>query len=95
LTHAFVNRLKKVGIDPGQYTLHGLRKTAGVKLAEAGATESEIMRMFGHSKPDQAHAYCADASSATLTASAMAKWEAHDDRKKQAETDKPKLTVAS
>jgi integrase len=76
LTHAFLKRLRAVGIDDGQYTLHGLRKTAGVALAEAGCTETEIMRVLGHTKADQAHAYCADADKLRITDSAMAKWEA-------------------
>ena len=76
LSHAFTYRLRDIGCDPGAYTLHGLRKTAGVLLAEAGATELEIMRVLGHAKADQAHAYCVEASKHKLTDSAMKKWEA-------------------
>jgi integrase len=76
LSHAFAYRLRDVGCDPGAYTLHGLRKTAGVLLAEAGATELEIMRVLGHTKADQAHAYCVEAGKAKLTDAAMKKWEA-------------------
>jgi integrase len=76
LTHAFGYRLRDAGIDPGVYSVHGLRKTAGIKLAEAGATELEIMRVLGHTKADQAHAYCIEASKRKLTDAAMSKWEA-------------------
>jgi integrase len=75
LTHLIVARLREVGIAPEQYTLHGLRKTAGVKLAEAGATVDEIMRVLGHASPAQALAYTREASKRKLIDTAMDKWE--------------------
>ena len=76
LTQLVVRRLREVGVDPDQYTLHGLRKTAGVKLAEAGATVDEIMRVLGHSSPAQALWYTREASKRKLIDAAMDKWEA-------------------
>jgi len=76
LTHLIVGRLREVGVDPNQYTLHGLRKTAGVKLAEAGATVDMIMRVLGHSSPAQALWYTREANKRTLIDAAMDKWEA-------------------
>ena len=37
---------------------------------------SEIMRVLGHVKADQAHTYCVEASKHKLTDAAMKKWEA-------------------
>jgi integrase len=76
LTHLIVARLREVGVDPNQYTLHGLRKTAGVKLAEAGATVDQIMKVLGHSSPAQALWYTREASKQKLIDDAMDKWEA-------------------
>src|SRR5690606_25161367 len=36
------------GIEPG-YTMHGLRKALGVKLAEADASTRQLMETLGHS----------------------------------------------
>jgi integrase len=55
---------------------HGLRHAAGVALAEAGATEQEIMRWLGHSTPAMAAHYCAQANQKKLAEAAGRKWEA-------------------
>jgi integrase len=49
LSQAIRNRLNALGIEG--YTLHGLRKNAGMELAEAGATVEEIRAVLGHKTP--------------------------------------------
>jgi integrase len=49
LSHAIRNRLEALGIKG--YTMHGLRKNAGMELAEAGAEMLEIMAVLGHKTP--------------------------------------------
>jgi integrase len=74
LSHRFKDRLREIGAQG--YTLHGLRKNAGVALAEAGATVSEIMAVLGHRTPKMALEYVRGANKQTLNNSAMDKWEA-------------------
>jgi len=57
-------------------SFHGLRHAAGVALAEAGATEKEIMAWFGHSTAAMAAHYCKMAEHKRLTKSAGNKLEA-------------------
>ena len=48
--------LQRIGhID---YTTHGLRKNAGIMLAENGATVPMIMAALGHKTPKMALYYC-------------------------------------
>jgi hypothetical protein len=49
LSQAIRNRLNALGIEG--YTTHGLRKNAGMELAEAGATVEEIRVVLGHKTP--------------------------------------------
>jgi integrase len=42
----------------GRYTTHGLRKNAGIMLAENGATVPQIMAALGHRSPKLALYYC-------------------------------------
>ena len=41
-----------------EYTTHGLRKNAGIILAENGATVPQIMAALGHKTPKMALYYC-------------------------------------
>jgi integrase len=45
-------------IDHREYTTHGLRKNAGIMLAENGATVPQIMAALGHKTPKMALYYC-------------------------------------
>jgi integrase len=45
-------------IGHGEYTTHGLRKNAGIMLAENGATVPQIMAALGHKTPKMALYYC-------------------------------------
>lgn len=42
-------------------TAHGLRKTCATRLAEAGASEREIMSWTGHSDPKMVQTYASKA----------------------------------
>ena len=52
---------------------HGLRKARARILAEAGATELEIMSYLAHATPKEAATYTAAANRAAMTTSAVAK----------------------
>jgi integrase len=54
------HRIKDVLIanGDGAYTAHGLRKNAGIMLAENGATVPQIMAALGHKTPKLALYYC-------------------------------------
>lgn len=54
---------------------HGLRKSGATRLANAGATEFEIMCFLGHKTPDEAKTYTKKANRRVLSDSAMAKLE--------------------
>ena len=51
----------------GQYTVHGLRKNAGIMLAENGATVPMIMAALGHKSPKLALYYTRLADQAKLS----------------------------
>ena len=55
---------------------HGLRKAAGRRLAEAGATAREIMAVLGHKTLSEAERYTRDADQARLALAAMRRLEA-------------------
>jgi enterobacteria phage integrase len=52
---------------------HGLRKTKGVRLAEAGCSAHEIMAWLGHKTLAEAERYCRQAEQAKLARSAAVK----------------------
>jgi integrase len=56
-----------------QCTSHGLRKIGAVRAAEAGASEHELMAMFGWEDADQARIYTRKAAQKKLAASGAAK----------------------
>jgi integrase len=68
------HRVKEVLIanGDGQYTTHGLRKNAGILLAENGATVPIIMAALGHTTPKLALYYCRLAQQKTLNEQAVA-----------------------
>ena len=63
---------KEAGIAPG-YTMHGLRKALGVKLAEADATTRQLMEVLGHTNIAFAELYSREASQVRLAYEAMDK----------------------
>lgn len=52
---------------------HGLRKAAGRRLAEAGASAKQIMAVLGHDTMSEAQKYCDEADQASLAEDAIAK----------------------
>jgi integrase len=72
--HEFRAALNSCGLK--HLSFHGLRHAAGVTLAEAGASEKEIMAWLGHATPGMAAHYCKMAELKKLTASAGSKWTA-------------------
>ncbi len=52
---------------------HGLRKAGATRLANAGASEHEIMAFLGHRTPNEARTYTKAANRATLADSGMEK----------------------
>src|SRR5215467_6135076 len=72
--HEFRAALNACGLK--HLSFHGLRHAAGVALAEAGASEKEIMAWLGHATPGMAAHYCKMAELKKLTASAGSKWTA-------------------
>jgi len=61
--------LRKIGLDG--HNIHGLRKLAAVRLAEAGATVHEIAAITGHASLSQVALYTKQADQERLARSAM------------------------
>lgn len=72
LTGRMADWTKSAGLEPG-CTLHGLRKTLGKYVAEAGGSTRESMGMLGHDDMEQAELYSREAEQEALAASAMNK----------------------
>ncbi len=72
---AFGNRFKSWCIQAGlpHCTAHGLRKAGATRAAENGATEHQLMAMFGWDSPQQAALYTRKANRKRLAAEAMHK----------------------
>jgi integrase len=67
----FKDRCRQAGIE--DLSAHGLRKLAATRCAEAGATEHELMAMFGWKNPQQAEVYTRKVNRAKLEAAAAAR----------------------
>ncbi len=72
---AFASRFKKWCVQAGlpHCTAHGLRKAGATFAAEHGATEHQLMAMFGWDSPQQAALYTRKANRKRLAAEAMHK----------------------
>jgi integrase len=70
----FKTRCRQAGLEG--LSAHGLRKLAAQRCAEAGATEHQLMALFGWTNPAQAAVYTKKANRATLEAAAAALLEA-------------------
>lgn len=73
LGNVFADAIRKLDADPG-LTLHGLRKTAGRCLAEAGASTRSIMAILGHVTIDEAERYTKEADHVRLAENGMNAW---------------------
>ena len=72
LAQRFVKDCRIAGLEPG-LSAHGVRKAAATFAAEAGATENELMAMFGWSSPKQAAAYTRKVNRPRLASQGFAK----------------------
>ncbi|MEH6725186.1 MAG: tyrosine-type recombinase/integrase [Hyphomicrobiales bacterium] len=72
LTGRMADWTRSAGLEPG-CTLHGLRKTLGKYVAEAGGSTRESMAMLGHDDMEQAELYSREADQEMLAESAMNK----------------------
>jgi hypothetical protein len=75
----FKDRCREAGLE--ELSAHGLRKLAAQRCAEAGATEHQLMALFGWANPQQAAVYTKRASRARLEAAAVAFLEARNSNK--------------
>lgn len=73
LRKAIKDHLDKIGIK--DRSVHGLRKSAAVFLAEAGCTPHQIMAITGHASFMQVAHYTIAASQKKLARSAMEQWK--------------------
>lgn len=87
LTNRMSEWCKEAGIEPG-YTMHGLRKALGVKLAEADASTRQLMETLGHTNIAYAELYSREASQMRLAVQAMNKVSQVEDARQ-----KPALKV--
>lgn len=67
----FKRRCREAGVAP-QLSAHGLRKLSAQRCAEAGATEAQLMAMFGWLSPKVAAIYTRNANRAKLESQATA-----------------------
>jgi integrase len=75
----FKKRCREAGLQ--DVSAHGLRKLGAQRCAEAGATEHQLMALFGWSNPQQAAVYTQKANRARLEASAAPLLEARSSNK--------------
>jgi hypothetical protein len=70
LTGAMAHWCRLAGLPKGM-TLHGLRKSLGVYLAEAEASTRQLMDVLGHDDIDHAELYSREASQVRLAVQGM------------------------
>lgn len=69
LSRAFSNEITRLGMKG--CTIHGFRKTAAAKLAEAGCTTKQIMAITGHASLTEVERYTREAEQRGLAEGAM------------------------
>lgn len=74
LGNLMADAIRAAGL-PKDCKLHGLRKSAGVRLAEVGCSTREIMAVLGHRSLSQAEHYTRHVSQAKLARAAMDRLE--------------------
>jgi integrase len=75
----FKKRCREAGLEG--VSAHGLRKLGAQRCAEAGASEHQLMALFGWTNPQQAAVYTKKANRAKLEAAAAALLEARNSNK--------------
>lgn len=68
--------ISEAGLDE-RCVLHGLRKAAGRRLAEAGCSSRQIMAILGHKTLEEAERYTAAAEQSRLAKAAIVRLEEH------------------
>lgn len=81
----FVEMARDAGLPVG-CSPHGLRKAASRRLAEAGATPSEMAAVIGHTTLKETARYSAEANRETMADSAMRKLETRQKRERKWQT---------
>jgi len=74
LKHQFKAATRKAGL-PDDLVFHGLRKTAAVRLAEAGCSTEQIKSITGHRTDEMVSHYTKQANQKVLAMAAMGKME--------------------
>lgn len=87
LDNWFRRKREAAGISPG-LSPHGLRKAAGRRLAEAGATAHEIMAILGHRSLREVQRYTSDADQRRNAIAAMKKFVGTEVERKVSSTTK-------
>jgi integrase len=82
LSHMMDEALEKIGL-PGRLNVHGLRKAAARRLAEAGCTIHEIAAITGHQTLAMVQHYTASANQEKLAGAAIAKLQRPTNRQKR------------
>jgi len=75
----FKKRCREAGLD--EVSAHGLRKLGVQRCAEAGATEHQLMALFGWTNPQQAAVHTKKANCARLEATAAPLFEGRNGNK--------------
>jgi len=75
----FKKRCREAGLE--EVSAHGLRKLGAQRCAEAGATEHQLMALFGWANPQQAAVYTKKANRAKLEAQAAVLLQAQTSNK--------------
>jgi integrase len=75
----FKKRCREAGLE--EVSAHGLRKLGAQRCAEAGATEHQLMALFGWTNPQQAALYTKKANRAKLESQAAALLQAQTSNK--------------
>jgi len=87
LDNWFRRKREAAGVAPG-LSPHGLRKAAGRRLAEAGATAHEIMAILGHRSLREVQRYTSDADQRRNAIAAMKKFIGTEVEQKVSSTTK-------
>jgi len=74
---------RKAAGPPEEFVTHGLRKAGSKNLAEAGATEYQLMSVMGWSNPAQAMKYIEAARRRKMATGAYDKLETEQNKDKE------------
>lgn len=90
LSNRMIEWVEAAGLPAGReygddaLSIHGLRKSLGIRMAEAGASNREIMDVFGHANASTSEIYTRMADQTRLAVQAMDKVVAAEKRRRRA-----------